>query len=85
LPFEQDINAFVDEAVNHRTLFTWLHQFVLTSDAYIVAPNGIGTVLETMTNRQLHPLRHLQDTPLILVSRMRPGLVSLCTNRDDFA
>jgi hypothetical protein len=28
LPFEQDVNAFVTEAFEHRTFFTRLHQFV---------------------------------------------------------
>ena len=37
LPFEQDVNAFVGQAYEHRTFFTRLHQFVLTSDAYIVS------------------------------------------------
>jgi hypothetical protein len=41
LPFEQDVNAFETQAFEHRTFFTRLHQFVLTSDAYIVAPGGI--------------------------------------------
>jgi hypothetical protein len=45
LPFEQDVNPFVTDAFTHRTFFTRLHQFVLMSDAYIVAPGGIGTVL----------------------------------------
>jgi predicted Rossmann-fold nucleotide-binding protein len=53
-----------------------LHQFVLTSDAYIVAPGGIGTVLETMMIWQLLQVHHLQDAPLLLVGRMWPGLVS---------
>jgi uncharacterized protein (TIGR00730 family) len=76
LPFEQDVNAFVDQAFEHRTFFTRLHQFVLQSDAYIVAPGGIGTVLETMMIWQLLQVRHLQDVPLLLVGRMWPGLVS---------
>jgi len=75
LPFEQNVNAFVSQAFEHRTFFTRLHQFVLTSDAYIVAPGGIGTVLETMMIWQLLQVRHLRDTPLILVGRMWPGLV----------
>src|SRR6476646_8360832 len=29
LPFEQDVNAFVTDAFEHRTFFTRLHQFVL--------------------------------------------------------
>jgi uncharacterized protein (TIGR00730 family) len=75
LPFEQDVNAFVTEAFEHRTFFTRLHQFVLASDAFIVAPGGIGTVLETMMIWQLLQVRHLQDTPLILVGSMWPGLI----------
>ena len=75
LPFEQDVNAFVTEAFEHRTFFTRLHQFVLASDAFIVAPGGIGTVLETMMIWQLLQVRHLQDTPLVLVGAMWPGLI----------
>jgi uncharacterized protein (TIGR00730 family) len=76
LPFEQDVNAFVSQTFEHRTFFTRLHQFVLTSDAYIVAPGGIGTVLETLMIWQLLQVNHLRDTPLLLVGRMWPGLVS---------
>jgi uncharacterized protein (TIGR00730 family) len=75
LPFEQDVNAFVTEAFEHRTFFTRLHQFVLASDAFVVAPGGIGTVLETMMIWQLLQVRHLEGTPLILVGKMWPGLV----------
>ena len=75
LPFEQEINAFVTEAFEHRTFFTRLHQFVLTSDAFLVAPGGIGTVLETMMIWQLLQVKHLREAPLILVGNMWPGLV----------
>ncbi len=75
LPFEQEVNCFVRQAYEHRTFFTRLHQFVLTSDAYLVAPGGIGTVLETLMIWQLLQVRHLQNTPLILVGPMWPGLV----------
>jgi uncharacterized protein (TIGR00730 family) len=75
LPFEQDVNAFVTEAFEHRTFFTRLHQFVLTSDAFVVAPGGIGTVLETLMVWQLLQVKHLDDTPLILVGKMWPGLI----------
>jgi uncharacterized protein (TIGR00730 family) len=75
LPFEQDINAFVTQAYEHRTFFTRLHQFVLSSDAFIVAPGGIGTVLESMMIWQLLQVRHLENTPLILVGKMWRGLI----------
>ena len=76
LPFEQEVNAFVTEAYEHRTFFTRLHQFVLASDAFIVAPGGVGTVLEAMMIWQLLQVHHLEaKTPLIFVGPMWPGLV----------
>jgi hypothetical protein len=75
LPFEQDVNAFVAQAFEHRTFFTRLHQFVLASDAFIVAPGGIGTVLETMMIWQLLQVGHLRGTPLVLVGKMWPELI----------
>jgi uncharacterized protein (TIGR00730 family) len=78
LPFEQNVNAFVTQAYEHRTFFTRLHQFVLMSDAFVVMPGGIGTVLEAMMIWQLLQVRHLQDTPLILVGKMYAELVAWC-------
>jgi hypothetical protein len=78
LPFEQDVNAFVTEAYEHQTFFTRLHHFVLVSDAFVVMPGGIGTVLETMMVWQLLQVRKLHDTPLILVGRMYRDLVEWC-------
>lgn len=75
LPFEQDVNAFVSQAFEHRTFFTRLHQFVLASDAFLVTPGGIGTVLETMMIWQLLQVKHVENVPLILVGKMWPGLV----------
>src|SRR3974377_2253323 len=45
LPFEQDVNPFVEQAFEHKTFFTRLHHFVLTSDAFVVTPGGLGTVM----------------------------------------
>ena len=75
LPFEQEVNPFVELAFEHKTFFTRLHHFVLASDAFIVAPGGIGTVLETMMIWQLLQVRHLEHTPLIMVGKMWPGLI----------
>jgi uncharacterized protein (TIGR00730 family) len=76
LPFEQEVNPFVELAFEHRTFFTRLHHFVLASDAFIVAPGGIGTVLETMMIWQLLQVRHLDQTPLVMVGVMWPGLIA---------
>jgi predicted Rossmann-fold nucleotide-binding protein len=63
LPFEQNVNPFVEQAFEHATFFTRLHHFVLMSDAYIVAPGGLGTLLESMMIWQLLQVRHLFDMP----------------------
>src|SRR5688500_567519 len=78
LPFEQEVNAFVTEAFEHRTFFTRLHHFVLVSDVFVVVPGGIGTVLETMMIWQLLQVRKLHDVPLILAGRMYADLVEWC-------
>ncbi len=70
LPFEQDVNPFVGSAFEHRTFFSRLHHFVLVSDAFVVVPGGIGTVLETMLVWQLLQVRKLAHTPLVLVGPM---------------
>ena len=75
LPFEQEVNPFVELAFEHRTFFTRLHHFVLASHAFIVAPGGIGTVLETAMIWQLLQVKHLDGTPLILVGEMWPGFI----------
>lgn len=75
LPFEQDVNPFVEHAFEHKTFFTRLHHFVLASDAFVVAPGGIGTVLELTMIWQLLQVRHMQETPLILVGKMWTGLI----------
>jgi predicted Rossmann-fold nucleotide-binding protein len=75
LPFEQEVNPFVEHAFEHKTFFTRLHHFVLTSDAFVVVPGGIGTVLETLMIWQLLQVRHVDNVPLILVGKMWTGLV----------
>ena len=75
LPFEQDVNPFVEQAFEHKTFFTRLHHFVIASDAFVVVPGGIGTVLEMLMIWQLLQVRHVDNVPLILVGKMWPGLV----------
>jgi uncharacterized protein (TIGR00730 family) len=70
LPFEQEANPFVEQAFEHKTFFTRLHHFVLISHAFIVVPGGIGTVLELTMIWQLLQVKHVHDTPLILVGKM---------------
>src|SRR6516164_5106435 len=80
LPFEQEVNSFVELAFEHKTFFSRLHHFVLTSDAFVVAPGGIGTVLELMLVWQLLQVKHVHDAPLILVGRMWAEFVDWARN-----
>jgi len=75
LPFEQDVNPFVEQAFEHETFFTRLQHFVIASDAFVVVPGGIGTVLEMLMIWQLLQVRHVDNVPLILVGKMWRGLI----------
>jgi hypothetical protein len=75
LPFEQEVNAFVEQAYEHGTFFTRLHHFALVSDAFVVVPGGIGTVLEMALIWQLLQVRKLYDTPLVVAGAMWAELV----------
>ena len=75
LPFEQELNPFVGLAYQHRTFFSRLHHFMIASDAFVVVPGGIGTLLELSLAWQLLQVRKLYNTPLILVGRMWADLI----------
>ena len=75
LPFEQEVNPFVGKAYEHRTFFSRLHHFMIVSDAFVIVPGGIGTLLELSIAWQLLQVQKLYNTPLILVGKMWSGLV----------
>src|SRR6476646_7965942 len=75
LPFEQKVNPFVGQAYQHQTFFSRLHHFMIISDAFVVVPGGIGTLLEMSLAWQLLQVRKLYNTPLILVGKMWAELV----------
>jgi uncharacterized protein (TIGR00730 family) len=75
LPFEQEVNPFVGKAYEHGTFFSRLHHFMIISDAFVIVPGGIGTLLEMSIAWQLLQVRKLYNTPLILVGKMWPELV----------
>lgn len=75
LPFEDEINPFVELAYEHRTFFSRLAQFVRLANAFVIVDGGIGTTLETMMVWQLLQVRHIAGVPLILVGPMWRELV----------
>jgi predicted Rossmann-fold nucleotide-binding protein len=76
LPFEQELNPFVGLAYEHRTFFSRLHHFMIASDAFVVVPGGLGTLLEMSLAWQLLQVRKLYNTPLVLVGKMWADLVA---------
>jgi predicted Rossmann-fold nucleotide-binding protein len=52
-----------------------LHHFVLVSDAFVVVPGGIGTVLELSMIWQLLQVRKMRQSPLILIGKMWAELI----------
>jgi uncharacterized protein (TIGR00730 family) len=75
LPFEQEINSFVGQAYEHRTFFSRLHHFMIVSDAFVVVPGGIGSLLELSLVWQHLQVRKSSNTPLIVVGKMWQELV----------
>jgi uncharacterized protein (TIGR00730 family) len=75
LPFEQEVNPFVGQMYEHGTFFSRLHHFMILSDAFVVVPGGIGTLLELSLAWQLLQVRKLCNTPLIVVGKMWAELV----------
>ena len=75
LPFEQAVNPFVGQAYEHRTFFSRLHHFMIISDAFVIVPGGIGTLLELSLAWQLLQVRKLYNTPLVFVGKMWADLV----------
>ena len=49
--------------------------FAIVSDAFIVVPGGIGSLLEMSLVWQLRQVHRLHNTPLILVGKMWESLV----------
>jgi uncharacterized protein (TIGR00730 family) len=75
LSYEQHVNPFVEDVYFHHTFFSRLHHFVLISDAFVVVPGGIGTLLEAVTIWQLLQVGQISDRPLIMVGEMWEDLV----------
>lgn len=70
LPFEQEVNPFVGQVYDHSTFFSRLHHFMIISDAFVVVPGGIGTLLELSLVWQLLQVRKLYNTPIVLIGKM---------------
>lgn len=67
LPFEQKINKSVDVSKEFKHFSERLDNFMLLSNVIIVAPGGVGTLLELFYTWQLVQVKQICNIPIILL------------------
>lgn len=66
LPFEQQLNDWVDIGVNFRYFFVRKTMFVKYAQAFVIMPGGLGTLDETFEALTLVQTRKVTRFPVIL-------------------
>jgi uncharacterized protein (TIGR00730 family) len=66
LPFEQQVNPFVDKAMTFRYFFVRKTMFVKYSEAFITFPGGFGTLDELFGALTLIQTKKISNFPVIL-------------------
>lgn len=75
LPWNQGFNDAVEYKKEFGTFSQRLDEFMLLSNAVIVAPGGIGTLLELFYTWQLVQVHHICNIPIILYGDQWTGLL----------
>jgi uncharacterized protein (TIGR00730 family) len=75
LPFEESLNKHLDLEEEHQFFSTRLDTFMALSNIVVIAPGGIGTLLELSYTWQLIQVGHICKTPIILVGKMWKNLI----------
>jgi hypothetical protein len=75
LPSEQNPNDFLDIKEEFNLFSNRLDTFMAISDAVVVAPGGIGTLLELFYAWQLVQVEHICETPVILYGEIWTNLL----------
>jgi uncharacterized protein (TIGR00730 family) len=66
LPFEQDMNAYVDIAINFRYFFVRKTMFVKYSEGFVIFPGGFGTLDELFEALTLIQTGRVRNFPVVL-------------------
>ncbi len=75
LSFEQRPNEHLDVKKDFERFSGRLDHFMSLANAVVVAPGGIGTLLELFYTWQLEQVKHICHIPIILYGEMWPGLI----------
>lgn len=75
LPFEEGFNKHINIKEKHEKFSTRLDTFMQLSNAVVITPGGIGTLLELSYTLQLIQVGHLCKIPIILMGDMWNGLM----------
>ena len=75
LPREQITSPHLDIKKEFSTFSKRLDNFMLLSNIVVVAPGGVGTLLEFLYSWQLVQVKHICDIPIILLGDMWPELI----------
>jgi len=75
LPRKQKTNKFLDIKKDFHRFSKRLDEFMRLSNAVVVAPGGIGTLLELVYAWQLLQVKKISDVPIILLGEQWKGLL----------
>ena len=66
LPFEQDVNLFLDLHIEFRYFFVRKTMFVKYAQAFVIFPGGFGTLDELFESLTLIQTHKVKNFPLVL-------------------
>lgn len=69
LDFEPIPNAHLDIKRHHHKFSSRLDDFMRLSKSLVVAPGGIGTILELYFSWQLVQVKHIEKRPIVLMNK----------------
>src|SRR3989338_4495559 len=75
LPMEQKFNKYSDVRKEFTHFTKRLDNFMLLSNAVVVAPGGVGTLLEFLYTWQLVQVEHVYDIPIIMLGEQWKSLI----------
>ncbi len=75
LPWHQQFNNGVEYKQRFNRFSKRLDEFMLLSNAVVVAPGGLGTILELFYTWQLVQVHHICNIPIILMGDTWKGLL----------